>query len=62
VTLRVTRGQLRDQTIFKKKVKNSFNFNLKQLEADTYYINLASRRKDIPKVVRLVVSRKQSKL
>ena len=62
VTLRVTRGQLRDQTIFKKKVKNSFNVNLKQLEADTYYINLASRRKDIPKVVRLVVSRKQSKL
>ncbi|CAG2216521.1 unnamed protein product [Mytilus edulis] len=62
VTLKVTRGSIRGESVFVKKVKRSSNFTLENLKADTYFIDIVSRKRDAPKTARLVVSRKQSKL
>ncbi|CAC5403010.1 unnamed protein product [Mytilus coruscus] len=62
VTLKVTRGSLRGESVLVKKVKRSSMFTLKDLKADTYFIDIVSRQRDVPKTARLVVSKKQSKL
>lgn len=65
VTFRVSRGHGRGQNvkkIIKKKVKRTSTFKVGNLEADTYFISVSSRKKDVPKTARLMVSTSQRKV
>lgn len=66
VTFLVTRGHRRGQKIEKvtrkTKVKKTSTFKVENLKADTYFISVSSRKKDVPKTARLVVSTSQRKL